>query len=87
MRSELKELKSSETGIHAKVEEAQELLQAKDSVIENLNQELEALKAKLAELERYISLHHTSVLGLFCALCLVEYMRILCYMDWLTTVV
>ena len=54
VRSELKELKSSETGIQAKVDEAQELLQEKD-------QALEALKAKLAELERYVGLHHTSV--------------------------
>jgi peptidoglycan hydrolase CwlO-like protein len=83
VRSELKQLKSSETGIQAKVEEAHEQLQAKDSVIEKLNQELEALKAKLAELERYISLHHTSVQSLLYALAWLS--TCACYATWAGT--
>jgi hypothetical protein len=60
-RSDLELVKSSEASSQAKAEEARALLQAKD-------QELEALKAKLADLERYISLHHTSVQSLLYAL-------------------
>jgi peptidoglycan hydrolase CwlO-like protein len=53
VRSELTQLKSSEASIQATAEEVQQQLQQKDSMIESLNKELDALKAKLADLERY----------------------------------
>ncbi len=49
MHSELEQLKAST----AKAAEAGQQLQEKDSVIENLNKELDALKAKLSALDRY----------------------------------
>jgi hypothetical protein len=51
VRSELTQLKSSEASIQATAEEAEQQLKDKD-------QELAALKAKLAELQRYSHFHN-----------------------------
>ncbi len=64
VRSELTQLKSSEASIQATAEEVQQQLQQKDSMIE-------ALRAKLAELERYehdVMVHRLDLLHLVACL-------------------
>jgi hypothetical protein len=49
LRAEFDQLKA----VEAKAQEAEQQLQEKDRIAESLNKELEALKAKLALLDRY----------------------------------